>query len=693
VQTLTSTLQAAQSSYDVLPVVSVLVSDNPPEAPRLNELASQYAGTEPDSVFDAAWVSTGQIARARLTGGTVYAQVVTPGSGSWSSWVTLDTGASAYAGTAPLAVRGSQDGSGQVHVFWAKADGSTIVYSYWNGSAWSAAATVYATGQLVGGIGSDGMDSTIRVIWANSGGQLWETHWTGSAWSAPIGDGRTWNTPTIGVGYRPTTAPLGDGNTFVVVGGGNPSQLQEVEFNVSGAAWIGGSPAVLLTAGTSSGYSYVYPKLSETRADCLRQAIGYSLVAPAPLNTNPMICFTPTHVWLTGMVPWRYGGSYGVKVFKDTFAAPSWWVLNANQVYSCPADTGSTTTGQRVTLDQTVLEAIRIEQAGVNKPATAEVTFLNEGGAYKDAGQAGPHRALRTWSQVCISLGYRTSAGAEVVRQVPMWIDAITFHDEVAAGVPRITLHLVDGWALLDELRSDLAYTYTAEGADLIAKHIWWLVCGDLTTATQPRLSGITLATFTIRAGETFGDALRRLLDLAGCALVFRTFASSADGTGWDSVQALPVPWVPAGSSPVYSYGPTTGWHPIIQSELAAMAAPSAMSMEVDGATTTSLTRNWGPIWLQWREITESLVDKTLDTQAKTDDVAGNMVGWLGPETVAGSIEVLANVAQEIGDPIFVTIPTAPVSSLLCTVDEIVTVWTAEDGLIRQTLGVSGSNG
>ncbi len=700
-QTLSATLAAAQQLFDVRPVVKVLVSDHPPEAPRLSELTSRYAGGEPDAPFDAAWIGgssgSGQIVRAYLSGGTLKAQVVMPPGDqtTWSTWTTLDSAAGNWAGTCQVAVAGTQDGSGKAYCFWVASDGHTIKWSTWNGSAWGAALTVIdvGAGNLVGGLASDGMDPTIRLYYVISGGQLCEIHLNAlpNSWSGPVGDGASWGGPTIGAGFRPTTAPNGDGDGFVLIASGSPTTLQLRQFRItSGSGWVG-STNTLLSAGVNTGYSYAYPKLAETRSDSKRQALCWSETAPAPLGTLPMIAFTPTHTSIQGVVPWRYGGTHGVKVFRDTFAAPSWWVITSNQVYSCPADTGSFTTGQRVSFSSDQVVGFRLDLPRPNGAATGEITVLNENGVLGQGGLAGPYRALRPWSQVALSLGYHTSLpGDETIWQIPLWIEGIVWHDETDPGQPLVTLRLVDAWGILDRLVFRSTVTYTSVSVEQLLRLCLWHVCGQLSGTGSAR-TALTLGSFTVRAGESVGEVARRLCDLAGIALVFRTNPSSVDGTGFDSVGVVGVSWGAGGA--VYSYGPSAGQHPIIASEVEPSIAPSATAVEVAGATTWSVVRNWAPTWLLWREIQSRVVDKTLPTQALTDSVAANLAASLVPELAGGSITVLANVGQEIGDQVNLNVPTSPVSAIGApyTVAGMVLSYSAEVGVILQTLLLQGS--
>ncbi len=705
-QTLSGTLQAAQQRMDVQPALSVLVSDIPPEAPRLAELASQYTGTNGDHVFDACFTNTGRIARCYWDGaGNVYAQVVNPlSSPAWDTWTLVDNAASAFANTAPVAIAGSQDGSGSVYLYWVDSDGHRVWWSTWNGAGWSAKALVSDTpgaGWLVAGLASDGLDPTIRLYYVVSSGQIYETHYSSGAWSAAAGDGGTWLTPTLAAGFRPTTAPNGDGNAYLIVANGNPTSLSLKQFNITTGTpgWVAGT-TTLQTAGVNSGYSYVYPKFAEARSDSPRQVVCFSQVAPSPIGTQPMIAFTPTPASLQGVVPWRYGGSFGVKVFRDVAGSPSWWVTTSNQVYACAADTASTSTGQRVRFAQNQIANLRLELGKVNRPGRGQVTLLNEGGVLKDAGQAGPHLGVRPWSQVAVTLGYQTGsgagfaglpAGAEGVIASPWWVASIAFHDEISSGMPLVTLSLVDGWGLLEQLHFPATVTFTNQTVEYIFDRILWYVSGVVGGTGNSRLSAITLATFTVKAGESLGVVARRLGELAGVVLVFRTIQSSSDGTGFDSVGYAAVNWGAGGS--VYSYAiATDGKHPIIQSEVEPMVAPAATSVEVAGAATWSVARNWTPTWLLWRDIVSSKVDKTLGNQTMTDDAASNLASLLAPESQGGSFTSFANVGHELGDQIDVTIATAPISGQVYTIGGLLFTWDWKKGQLIQRLGLAGTN-
>lgn len=138
--TLTPTLLAAQQRVDVRPVVTALVGDVPPEVPRLAEVTQIYAGSEPDTVFDAGWLPDGSIARIYAdASGAIHAQIVVsagPGA-AWSTWTTLDAAAYAQGGqVSPVALWCGQNGT--VWAFWLAADRLTTRGALWSNGSWSA---------------------------------------------------------------------------------------------------------------------------------------------------------------------------------------------------------------------------------------------------------------------------------------------------------------------------------------------------------------------------------------------------------------------------------------------------------------------------------------------------------------------------------------------------------------------------
>jgi hypothetical protein len=697
VLSLSGTLKAAQQAYDVEPLVSALVGDVPPEVPRLSELTPMYNGSEPDAPFEACFTAAGTIGRAYLGGGTLYVQVVAPPGNqtAWSSWTALDASAGNWAGTQQVALAGSAS-DGIITTYWVAADGHTIRWAQWNGSAWGSVQTLVdaGVGFLVSGLAASGLDPTPRLFYIIAGGAAYETHLVSgpNTWSAPVGDGGRYSSPMIGADYLSAPAPGGAGDWYVLICAGSPTAISVERFNVtSGLAGWQGAPAALLSAGVGTGYSYAYPRLAEARIDCLRAVVSWSETAPSPIGTAAQIAFTPTQSAVLGVVPWRYVATHGVRVFHDLASPAYWWILTSNQAYRALADSASNP-GARVLFDQDAIVELEVDLTGINRPGRGTLIVLNEGGALKDAGIPGQiHQALRQWSQVAVSLGYHGSAGDEVVWQAPLWIEGIVFHDEVEGEQPLVTLHLVDGWGILDLVRARSTITYTNQTVDYILQRILWHVCGSLSLTGNARLTGLTLASFTIRAGESLGDVARRLCDLGAVALVFRSLASSADGTGWDSVGIAAVNRATGASA--YSYGPSGGsQHPVLQSEFEPMAVPSATGVEVAGSSTYSEVRNWTPTWLLWRDLRSSVVDKTLDTQDKTDSVAGYLAQLLVPEAVSGAITVLANVGQELADQVDVTIATAPVNGMVCSVSGILTSYHQRDGRILQTIALEGSN-
>ncbi len=697
---LTSTLEAAQRQMDVLPVVSVTIGDVPPESLRLSEVVNDYAGTEGDVSFDACWVpSSGQIARIRCDGsGNVYVQLVTPGTGAaWSSWTQLASG-TAYP-NGPVAI-GAWAGGG-IRPRWLSSDGHTMLESYSAGGSsptWNAASSWDAgIGNLVTGIACDQLESGyLRWFWVVAGGQLFESHWTGSTYSAGLGDGNGYGgTPRVSVGYRPTTAPGGDGNCFVLVTYGSPSVLAVRQFDTGTNIWDSGGLTTLRAA--TSGYGYGWGRLAEARSYQPRAAITWHETPPSPLPAVARLGLTPTHAAITASLPWLPGGSLpagitltnGLKAFCDTASPSRWWFLAANAVWHALADS-ATGTGQRVSFAGDQVVDFRIDQTRVNHPATVQVTVQNQDGALATAGIAGgAYQALRQWSQLALSVGYHSSAGDETVWQIPCWIESIAFRDDVAKGEAHLTLFCVDAWGILDRIIAGSAITFTNATLDQILRWFWWHVCGDLDASPPASLNGITLASFVVRAGESLGAAVRRLCGIAGVVLRFRTLSSSVDGVGWDSVGQSVVSWATGGS--VYSYGPSAGQHPVIQGNLAPLVAPSGTAVEVVGKSTSSVSRDMTLANLLGHELVVRVVDKTLDTQAKTDATASQMVALFAPEGRGGEITTLANVGIELGDQITLNVPTAGVGGEVYTVAGIVTSWSRSHALV-QTLQLEGTN-
>ena len=694
--TLSATLKAAQQKFDVVPVVSVLVGDVPPEGLRLSELSQVYSGGEGDVSFDASLASTGAVVRARVDGsGNAYAQVATPGNGaSFGAWQQLAAG-TAYP-NGPVAVAAMSDGF--IRLWYLAADGHSIMGCFQatagattGGFGVPGVSVDAGAGFLVTGLAVDGQDVTARMYFVVSGGQLWERHIGGGGWTAPLGDGGAYTgTPQIAAGYRPVSAPHGDGNSFVVVTYGSPSVLAVRQFNAGAGTW--GPVATLRTAGVGSGYSFGRPFLAETRADQARQVLTWVETAPTPLGQSVQVCVTPTHDALPGSIafgPLAPGVtlSHGLKVLRDEGAPPLWWFLSAAGVWTVPAD--GTAVGQRVSFAQDQVVELRIDQPAVNRRAEIQVTVLNDAGKLASAGQAGAYRGLRAWSQVALSLGYHTTIGDESAWQVPCWVEAIAFRDDVATGEPLATLFCTDGWGMLDHLVNRTAITFTNSTLDVVLSWIWWHVCGDLDLSPTASLNGVTLASFVIRAGESFGDAARRLCERAGVVLRFRTLATSADGVGWDSVGQSVVSWGVGGS--VSSYGPGAGQQPVVQGDVAVMVAPSATSVEVVGTSTSSLARNWDEQNLLGHELIARLVDKTLDSQTKTDSVASAEASLLGPEGRGGEITTLANVGLELGDQVDVTIASAGLNGAVFTVAGLLTSYARAHGLV-QTAKLEGTN-
>jgi len=680
VRTLSATLQAAVKGYDLEPAVSVLVSDNPPEAPRLSGLASVYSGVEGDVIFDACWTGTGQIARCYLSGSNVYAQVVTPGVGAaWSTWALVSSTAWNPGGSVPIALRGNAAG---VTLYWVKNDSVTIQRSSWSGSAWGAATTVLAVVNAIGGLAADGADPTERLFYACEDAEIYETHWTGSAFSAGVALGGIHLAVTIGAGYDPV-----DGTSKVMMCYGSVSEIQVAVFSPS-TGW--GAVSTVWQTSSTANYTYENARISAPIGTAGRWVLTWSEVPPSPGVVYPFVAFTPQYDQLCGAVPWQNAGTKGVRVFRDGFASPSWWFITANGVWSCPADTADYATGQRVSFAQDQIYGLDLDERTIQHPGKALITVLNTAGYLSTAGQSGAYLALRPWSQVVVNLGYHTVAGDERVYQSPWWVTAVIFHDEVGTGVPLVTFECTDAWGMLEEMVYRSAVTYAGVTADRLARGMWWHVSGDLVTASPAALTGLTPTTFLVRAGEALALILRRIADLAGVVFTFGTFLTSVDGSGWDSVSCRASVYGLLANGVVWTFGGSG--QPVVQSEIAVTTIPSATGALVAGKTTVSTSRNWDEIGLAWRDHLARLTDKTLTTQALTDSAAANLAGLIEGEQRGGHLVCYANPGLEVGDVVEVTIPTSPLNATPFVVSGLRTVWQRESGRYFQTVYLEGTH-
>lgn len=679
--TLTSTLMAAQKQGDRSPVITVLVADVPVEAARLGDMALVYAGGEPDAVFDAAATSVGTVVRAYVSGTTVYAQVASAGSPSqFGVWVVLD----AAAQPSHVAVRASgSDGSAEV--FWVASNGTTIRYVSFNGSTWDPGGPYsvvdVGAGNAVGGLASSGGDATIRLFYAVNPptpgtGWIAETHNTGgTSWSAPVQDSEP-RYPVSGIG-----ADLSgyDGNSYVVIVDGSPARISLLTWG-PGAAW--GSGSVLVQTFAGSGYSYSYPRIQERATAVDRAVITWSEVTAFGLVDY--VCFTPTDLWLTEVVPWRYGEVHGARVFRS--AVGTWWLCSSSNVYSCPADTRSVSGGQRIAFDIDDVADLELEEPRPMAAARGTVTLENVGGALAGAGQAGAYLGLRPWSQVAIGLGYHTTAGDETAWQTPYWIDAVEFHDEIASGEALVTLHLVDAWGFLERFVVRSQTVFTGQTLGYIVQRIWWRVCGRLESDPNA-LMDIVVPTFTLSAGETYGAATRRLCETAGVVLRFRTSATAVDGTAWDSVVPEVVAWSPVGAASVYSYGPAG--HPMIRAAPASTVA-SAGHVEVFGAGYQGLARSWLAVHAGWHDVPAKVVDRTLTSQAAVNAVSAQLLALYGPEVAGGEIETWVNVGLQVGDVIDLTVASAGLAAATRVVFGVRTKFDRSLGDLRQVVLLQG---
>ncbi|MBX6772354.1 MAG: hypothetical protein IRY83_11555 [Chloroflexi bacterium] len=692
------TLLAAQKAADGEPIVTAVLADVPPGAPRLTDLSPVSDLGLPDVAFDA-WITPDLwLGRIRAdAGGGVWVQIVPLPDGPFDGWDCLTAAGGLPDG--PVAIARHVDGFWRA--FFVAADGHVILEAARPaaGGSWSVPAPALDAGAgfLVTGLATNGHDPVPRLFYAVSGGQLFAVSRAGGAWGAAVADGGTYlGSPQLGCDYFPPDAPGGDGRTYVVVAYGQPDRLTLRGFD---GVW---GPAVILRAAASgSGYHYSAPFLAAPRADQRWACLSWIETAPDPPGPVPILAWTPTPRAITHELPFPSAlpagqtAARGLKVFRAGGpSAPDgrawWWFVTGGLVYAAPADDAAAE-GARLAFPADAVVDLRLDQPEPNRPARLQLTVLNPDGRYADAGQPGPHRAIREWSRLTVRIGYRTAAGVEQIALPPAWVESVVFHDDAVHGVPLMTIHAADAWGLLDRLVVRTTRTFTDATLDQILAWIWQHVCGDLNLAPPPVLTAISVPSFALKAGETMGDAARRLLELAGAVMRFRTRPEAADGMDEDTVGVEVIPWAGEGPDAAYVYGGPDG-HPILSARLAPIAVPSATAVQVIGASSVSLRRNLTAARALSHEIVARVVNQALETRDRTDAAAAGLAALVLSEARGGELTAPAHVGLEIGDRVVVRVPTAPGGAvgLSYTAAGLLTSWSREHGLV-QTLRLEGT--
>lgn len=565
-RTLSTTLLAAQKEPSRRPYVKVEVRDR---AGAIERIAWQrlYTGTEPDSYHAVAMPGDNSLLRLRFnpSDANVYLmRVASPGPGSdFSSWQAMG---SAFAGGVALAAGGAE----AMLFYVAPAPNSDSVYyrqSNDYGQSWGPGYSAGAPSPAspVGWLAAAYKPNGDLALFATAGTSLFVKTRTSGVWS-------DWQQWTNQLSQYTGVAVAYQGDWNVAVSGKKASGLGGVWTAIYGDGYseTAGTWAILreLTlSSTTANIQFRCPSLAYSdvyRLFFVEKHTGQEAYSrPFWGHTLPGDDFS-ANLWREPG-PFDLASEYGVAI-----------AIGATPWLSTPSGVWQGTTAAatvEVTADVVGL-LVQITPFG----GRARVELDNSGGKYNSLG-SGALAAIKEGSQLRISPGYYTTAGAESSAGPAFWIEGWEYLKDSRGS--RLSLIGQDGWGLAQAWRARRQFAWSS-GQQNVKQLLTFLLarCGlKLETLSQSSLLTGLYPAITFHPGATGADGVKRLLERVPDRLLFRE-------------ERPQVKYLDPQEGSSYSYG---GQHPILAARYA-RNSPLVNQVQVYGFGVMAEAFSWGDI-------------------------------------------------------------------------------------------------
>lgn len=616
---LSPSLLAAQQSASAVPYVRVEVRERIANTAR-PAWERLYAGDELDHHHGAAMPGDGSLVRARVdpsTGALYLQRTVDPGPGSdFAAW-SYQAAVSASAGISATAA------GAMVLILYVDTDNRTIkcIESTDYGASFGGPATVVAAGSAVGWMASGLKSDGTALLVYSVGAVVYAVKRSGGSWGTPA----AWSNSVASVTGLACRHVV---DFDIVIAGSDAAGAAKVwtaiygdGFNQPADTWS----ALRELARADSGSSVQFRCPSLDRADCYRvffiEKYSGSQAYSRPQWSNlPPLGDLVAHTWREP-VPFDLSSEYGVAI---THAADYAWLSTPSGVWRAPLVTPP--------LDVTD-DVLEVQMECGPFDGRLRVVLRNDDGRYSDLSPT----VIKRGSQVDISPGFVTGAGAEVSEGLRFWIEG--WEHASGRGGATVTLFARDGWSLIEGWRARREYAWAAGAASVfqILSFVFARAGLQYGCRTSSDTLGSLRPAFAIHPGEDGRTAVRRLLTTVPDVVMM----SGENATGID-----PLPDEDA----VYSYG---GGHPVLSGRYA-VRTPDYNRVQVFGRGVMIDSLDWAGIadiydrLAQVHDVNLSTVD-----EAQERAIAARREAEM--TSLAGEIVVPVNCAQELYDVVTVT--------------------------------------
>jgi hypothetical protein len=624
---LSSTLLEAQKSGARLPYVKVEVVARVGGVTRLS-WSRLYEGDEPDFYHAATMPGDGSLVRFRVepSANQMYRQrIVNPGpSSDFSSWTpTYD-----YSYETTLCSQGCE-----VLEFHIGTDGH--LYRKESNDHGQTFGNSIDMGQIPGTGSHLAADfaSGVVTLFYSVGGTVYAIKRSGGDWGSPA----PWtNSASLVTGL----ACVYQGDWNLMVTGEDSSDNYKVwscvygdGYSASPGSWSSLSELTISSAG--SGVEFRCPSLSfpdvfralfvekYSGTDSYSRPFWSHSLATADFNSN---------LWREP-VPFDLSSNYGVAI---TYRGSHVWLSTPLGVWRASLSPAWANVTEDV-----------VEATSWTEPFSGRVvvTLGNDDGRYADVG-SGDYAAIKEGSELLLSPGYRTEAGAEASLGPAYWIEGWEYISQ--GGRAYLLLHGRDGWWLLDRWRARRQFSWAQGEKNIFQLLSFVFARAGLEFSAFSTSSALVnqYPAFTIHPRESGATAARRLLDMVPDVLFFIRDCGYVKN---------PLP----DEESVYSYG---GDHAILEARYT-RSAQSTNRVQVFGDGIMSERFDWGEIAKVYDRLGQ-VHDLNLDTLAKAEErgdalLRGEQMAARGGESV-----VPTNCGQDLYDVIEISDARAGLSSV-----------------------------
>ncbi|MBI2916590.1 MAG: hypothetical protein HYY01_01235 [Chloroflexi bacterium] len=618
-RTLPATLLAAQKQPSRCPYLKVEAFDRMAGVARLY-FQRLYTGSEPDYYHAVTMPGDGSLIRARLdatTYGISLQRVVNPGPDSnFSAWT--GHGTSSAGAAIALCSRGANVlffcvGTDQRTIYWKESTDYGATFGDW--------AQVLVAPSAVTWMAVDLSLAGVVALFFVSVATVYVTVRSGGVW----GSASAWTNTLASVSGLATAY---DGDWDLAVAGQDSAgdvKVWTCIYGDGGAQPIGTWSALAEVTRASAGSPVSFRATSLDQPDVFRLFFvekhtgSQSYQRPQWSHSLASASFQD-NLWREP-VPFNLDAEYGLALTSGQSYA---WLSCPSGVWRAPL----TPPYQELTADVLSLRAGTRPNSG-----RLRIELRNDDGRHNSVGLG----ALRAGSELAVSPGYYTSAGAQASAGPSYWVAA--WEHVSGEGQSRLVVHAVDGWGLLARWRARRQYRWAASEASVLSQlHSVFARAGLEVVAPGPSstLTGFAPA-FTISPGESGAEAARRLLALVPDVLYFR------GGQAYLRV--------PSASDPTdYAYGTD---HPLFAGHYRTGDWPVNRT-QVYGAGVVAEYFSWDSID-QVQDRLRQIHDLNLTTLSQAQDRAQTEGQRAERETLGGEIVAPVNCGQELYDVIEVT--------------------------------------